>query len=57
MTEASLARGYEPYRLAPNDDGSYLIYALEYDDWPRQRILVGAPEGDEWLVTGPQPDF
>ncbi len=57
MTEASLARGYEPYRLAPNDDGSYLIYALEYDDWPRQRILVGAPKGDEWLVTGPQPDF
>ncbi len=57
MAEASLARGYEPYRLAPNDDGSYLIYALEYDDWPRQRILVGAPEGDEWLVTGPQPDF
>ena len=57
MTEASLARGYEPYRLVPNDDGSYLIYALEYADWPRQRILVGAPEGDEWLVTGPQPDF
>jgi hypothetical protein len=57
MTEAALARGYEPYRLVPNDDGSYLIYALEYADWPRQRILVGAPEGDEWLVTGPQPDF
>ncbi|NBD35190.1 MAG: hypothetical protein GVY30_04225, partial [Chloroflexi bacterium] len=57
MTEASLARGYEPYRLVPNDDGSYLIFALEYADWPRQRILVGAPEGDEWLVTGPQPDF
>ncbi|MFP4394635.1 MAG: hypothetical protein ACLFTI_05160 [Anaerolineales bacterium] len=57
MTEASLARGYEPYRLVPNEDGSYLIYALEYADWPRQRILVGALSGDEWLVTGPQPDF
>ena len=57
MTEASLTRGYEPYCLVPNDDGSYLIFALEYGDWPRRRILVGAPKGDEWLVTGPQPDF
>lgn len=57
MTEASLARGYEPYRLVQNEDGSYLIFALEYADWPRQRILVGARADDEWLVTGPQPDF
>jgi hypothetical protein len=71
IVRATLARGYEPYRLIRNDDvyvgidaaeaqraaesPSYLVYALDYSAWPKLRILVAGRDDATWQVTGPQP--
>lgn len=56
VVKASLARGYEPYRVLDKPaQGGWLIYALDRADWPAQRQLWAAPdERGRWIVTGPQ---
>jgi hypothetical protein len=56
IVEASLARGYEPYRVLDKPaQGGWLIYALDRADWPAQRLLWAAQDNrGRWIVTGPQ---
>ncbi len=51
IVAATLAQGYEPYRLTPRLDGSYEVHALVYAAWPAQRVLTAAPAGTVWSVS------
>ena len=60
IVTATLARGYEPYRLTVSDDpvtgGTYfLVYALDRAAWPRKCLLTASQSDGAWIVTGPQP--
>lgn len=56
ITAASLARGYEPYRILDKPaQGGWFVYAVDRQAWPAQRLLWAAQDdAGRWIVTGPQ---
>ncbi len=51
IVAATLAQGYEPYRLVPYFDGSYEVHALVYAAWPARRVLKASRSASEWVVV------
>jgi hypothetical protein len=55
VVQRSLARGYEPYRLACEGDRCF-VYALEGDGPVEEVLLVATLVREEWVIHGPQKE-